>query len=71
MAKVKKKVKGHTVEIDDDDTLRIAGKDIDYVYDAEAKKWSSRYVPYSRYDSLEDLGKAIATHTEEFKGPQD
>ena len=71
MTKVKKKVQGHTLEIDDDDNLQIAGKDIDYTYDAEAKKWSSRYVPYAQYDSLEDLGKAIATHTEEFKPPQD
>ena len=71
MANYRKKVKGHMVEIDNDDNLQIAGKDIDYTYDADAKKWSSRYVPYARYDSLEDLGKAIATHTEEFKEPQD
>ena len=29
-----------TIEIEDDDSLRIAGKDINYDYDAVSKKWS-------------------------------
>ncbi len=70
MAKFKKKVNGQTIEIDDDDNLQIAGKSIDYIHDAESNKWSSRYLPYTQYDSLEDLGKEIAKNTEEFKEPQ-
>ncbi len=71
MPKVSKEVKGHRVEIDDDDNLSVAGKEIDYQHDSAAKKWSSNYLPYSQYDSLEDLADAIATHTEEFKAPEE
>ncbi len=70
MAKVSKEVKGHKVEIDDKHNLSVAGKQIDYQHDAAANKWSSSYLPYSHYDSLEDLADAIATHTEEFKTPE-
>ena len=70
MAKVSKEVMGHKVEIDDEDNLSVAGKQIDYQHDPVANKWSSSYLPYSDYGSLEDLADAVATHTEEFKTPE-
>lgn len=70
MAKVSKDVKGLKVEIDDANNLSVAGKQIDYQHDAAAKKWSSIYLPYSHFDSLEELADAVATHTEEFKTPE-
>ena len=48
-----------TIEIEDDGSLCIAGKDINYDYDAVLKKWSASYLPYTQYESLLDLAQAI------------
>lgn len=66
MAQISETFNGCLIEIDEDDTLRIDGKRIDPVFDAGRGKWSSRYLPYTEYDSLIDLGKAIVRDTEEF-----
>lgn len=55
-----------TIEIEDDDSLRIAGKEISYDYDPDSRKWSADYLPYMHYDSLLDLAQAIARDTVEF-----
>ncbi len=55
-----------TIEIEDDDSLRIAGKDINYDYDPVSKKWSASYLPYTHYDSLQSLAQAIVRDTVEF-----
>ena len=55
-----------TINIEDDDSLNIANKDIEYEYDPVSKKWSSRYLPYTQYDSLEELARAIVRDTVEF-----
>ncbi len=55
-----------TINIEDDDSLNIAKKDIEYEYDPVSKKWSSRYLPYTEYDSLVELARAIARDTVEF-----
>ena len=57
------------IEIEDDDSLRIAGKEIIYDYDPVSKKWSADYLPYSHYDSLLELARAIASDTVEFVDP--
>ncbi|MCK5896643.1 MAG: hypothetical protein KAG20_07545 [Cocleimonas sp.] len=59
--------KGHDITIEDQERLIINSKVIDYREDKEQKKWFSKYLPYTEYDSLEALGKAIAVDTEEFK----
>ncbi len=59
------------IEIEDDDSLRIAGKDINYDYDPVSKKWSASHLPYTHYDSLLDLAQAIARDTVEFVDPKD
>lgn len=55
-----------TIEIEEDDSLRVAGKEINYDYDPVAKQWSASYLPYTRYDSLLELARAIAGDTVEF-----
>ena len=55
-----------TIEIEEDDSLRIAGKEINYDYDPVAGQWSASYLPYTRYDSLLELARAIAGDTVEF-----
>lgn len=55
------------IRIEDDESLYINQKAIDYEYDKENKTWSSRYLPYSQYESLDDLAKAIVSDTAEFK----
>ncbi len=54
------------IEIDDDGSLRIAGKEILYEHDLVSETWSARYLPYTRYDSLLALAHAIIRDTEEF-----
>ncbi len=60
-----------TIEIEDDDSLRIAGKEIIYDYDPASRKWSAGYLPYKNYDSLLDLAQAIVRDTVEFVHAQD
>ena len=59
-----------TIEIEDG-SLRIAGKDIDYNYNAVSNKWSASYLPYSQYESLLDLAQAIVRDTVEFIDSKD
>jgi len=54
------------IEIKDDVYLTINNKNIDYNYDDTNKKWSSRYLPYSQFNSLLDLSKAITKDSLEF-----
>ena len=66
MADYKESFEGCTIEIKNDVSLSINGKEIDYQYDPAKKKFSSRYLPYTQYDSLLEMAKAIAQHTVEF-----
>lgn len=58
---------GHDIKIEDDIKLTINEKEIDYIEDKEQGKWFSKHLPYTQYDSLEALAKAIAVDTAEFK----
>jgi hypothetical protein len=66
MVSYRETYEGFEIDIEDDTKLTINGKEIDYEYDNVENKWSSRYLPYSRYDSLLDLAQAIARDTAEF-----
>lgn len=57
---------GCTITITNDTELTIDGKEIDYEYDATKDKFSSKYMPYTLYNSLLELGRAIAKHSVEF-----
>lgn len=59
---------GCEIEIKDESALTINGKQIDCYFDVVEKKWSSRYLPYTQYDSLNSLAKAIVRDTVEFAG---
>ncbi len=54
------------IEIRDDANLTINGKTIDFDYDSEENKWSSRYLPYTQHGSLLELAKSIAQLTADF-----
>ncbi len=54
------------IEIKDNNQLRINKKNIEYDYDDSQRKWSSKYLPYSSYDSLLELSKAITKDSVEF-----
>lgn len=71
MARHKETYLGCAIEIEDDTTLTIDGKDIDCEHGGTGNKWVSRYLPYSEYDSLLDLAKAIVHHTAEFRGDKE
>ncbi len=66
MANQKEMFEGCEIEIKDDVNLTINGKEIDYEHDSTENKWSSRYLPYTKYDSLLDMGRSIARDTVEF-----
>lgn len=57
------------IKIKDEKWLYINQKEIEYLHDEEQgkSKWSSKHLPYTQYDSLDDLAKAIVTDTAEFK----
>ncbi len=57
---------GCNIEIRDDVNLSINGKEVDYQHDRGKNKFSSKYLPYTQYDSLLELARAIAQHTVEF-----
>ncbi|GJL76152.1 hypothetical protein [Nitrosomonas sp.] len=59
------------IEIKDDNKLLINSKEIDYEHDRDINKWSSRYLPYTRYDSLLEMARAIAQHTVEFSNTKE
>lgn len=52
--------------IENDTALSINGKHIVYEYNPTTKKWLSMYLPYTEYDSLLNLAKAIVRNTVEF-----
>ena len=66
MANHKETFEGCAIEITDDDMLSINGKKIDYEQDGTKGKWSSRYLPYTNYNSLVEMARAIARDTVEF-----
>lgn len=71
MSNHKESFEGCTIEIKDDASLSINGKEINYQYDSVKKKFSSRSLPYTQYDSLLELARAIAKHTVEFSHVQE
>ena len=58
---------GCRIRVEDDSQVTIDGKQIDCEFDPAAKKWSSRYLPYTQYDSLLDMAKDIARYAAEFR----
>lgn len=62
----KENFQGREIEISADGNLTINAKQIIYEFDSSRSKWSTRYMPYSHYDSLMDLARAVACDTEEF-----
>jgi hypothetical protein len=66
MAHHKETFEGCNIEIKDDINLSINGKEINYEYDQVKNKFSSKYLPYTQYDSLLEMARAIAKHTVEF-----
>ncbi len=71
MAHHKEAFEGCTIEVKDDADLSINGKEIDYKHDEGGNKFSSKYLPYTQYDSLLELARAIAKHTVEFSHVKD
>lgn len=57
---------GCNIEVKDDTDLSINGKEIVYEHDGAKNKFSSKYLPYTQYDSLLEMARAIARHTVEF-----
>jgi hypothetical protein len=55
-----------TIQIDEAGNLHVAGKEIHYEHDRVSNTWSARYLPYTRYDSLLELARAIIRDTSEF-----
>ncbi|WP_293006246.1 hypothetical protein [Nitrosomonas sp.] len=66
MANYKETFEDCEIEIKDDIHLFINGKLIDYQHDRAKNKFSSKYLPYTQYDSLLELARAIIQHTVEF-----
>lgn len=66
MATIKETFDHCEIIIQDDVALSINGKPISFEKNAETGKWLSRYLPYTEYDSLLDLAKAIVRDTVEF-----
>jgi hypothetical protein len=62
----KETFKGCKIEISADGDMTINAKHIDYEFDSARHKWSTRYLPYSNYDNLLDLARAVVRDTEEF-----
>jgi hypothetical protein len=66
MANHKEVLRGCTIEIQHDDHLTINGKEIQYEHDRADGKWSSKYLPYTKYNSLLEMARAIVRDTVEF-----
>ncbi len=66
MASINQSYEGSEIEIEDDTNLTIDGKHIECEHDSLSGKWSSKYLPYTHYDSLLDLARAIARDAAEF-----
>ena len=58
--------RGCEIEISEEGQLTIGRKQIDYEFDSTRNTWSTRYLPYSHYDSLLALAKAVVGDTAEF-----
>ena len=54
------------ININKNNELTINKKQIDYEHDRRERKWSSKYLPYTQYNSLLDLAKAIIRDSAEF-----
>jgi hypothetical protein len=67
MSVIQHTYQGHEIKIENNEILTINQKEIDYVHDKEQGVWFSKHLPYTQYDSLEALAKAIAVETAEFK----
>lgn len=52
--------------ISETEALFINTKEIEYEHNTLDDTWSSRYLPYSQYDSLLEMAKAIAANAAEF-----
>ncbi|MFT5702041.1 MAG: hypothetical protein ACI8ZB_004946 [Desulforhopalus sp.] len=52
--------------ISETETLFINTKEIEYEHNPSDNTWSSRYLPYSQYNSLLEMAKAIADNAAEF-----
>lgn len=57
---------GHAIEISENGVLLISLKEIEYEHNSQNNTWSSIYLPYSQYDSLLELAKAITDNAAEF-----
>ena len=57
---------GCDIQIDEDNQLTISGKPIELKWDHVKSQWSSRHLPYSNYDSILALAKAIAENSADF-----
>lgn len=66
MEPYKESYKGCEILISQNETLYINTKLIEYEHNASDNTWYSRYLPYTQYDSLLELAKAIASNAEEF-----
>lgn len=71
MAHHKEVFEGCDIEIKDDTNLSINGKEIECEHDGEKNKWSSKYLPYTQYDSLLEMARAIVQHTVEFSNAKE
>jgi hypothetical protein len=52
--------------LENDTKLTINGKQINFEHNPDSGKWFSRYLPYTEYDSLLDMARAIIHDTVEF-----
>jgi HSP20 family molecular chaperone IbpA len=66
MSTYEQRFEGCDIKIENERQLTIDGKEIEYENTQESQQWSSRYLPYTRYESLIDLAKAIVRDTSEF-----
>lgn len=57
---------GCEILIENDTSLTINGKMIEYTHDGNKNVWFSKYLPYTDYPSLIELARAIARDTVEF-----
>jgi hypothetical protein len=67
MSVIQHTYKGQDIKIENNQTVTINQKEIEYQEDKEQGIWFCKYLPYTQYDSLEALAKAIAVNTAEFK----
>ncbi len=66
MANHKETLEGCVIEITNEKTLTINGKEIDYEQDVTQNKWSTKYLPYTKFNSLLEMARAIVKDTVEF-----